>query len=339
MRASLVIAAAFVLATADVGIAQEPTGSLQGIVIRPDGVTVAEAPIRVRDETTGTDARTFSLEDGQYRVPNLPNGNFTVTVEMPCCAYAPYTNNEVVLGPGETLELNIQLELGNVEVLADDPGAINAEIRNRQVIPDLPVPRTNSGMPDLSGVWLMRGDPFPDDPPAQPWAQEVLEERLANDFRNHPHTLCLPSNPSIPGSVAPFMAKFVQKNDLLVILFEDVPGFRQVFLDGRDHPEFPNPSWMGHSIGRWEGDSLVVDTVGFNDRGWNFGYPRSEKLHLEERFTRSEYGYMDVRVTIEDPEVFTGPWVRNLRFNLAPQEELLEYVCESNKWAPVVSQQ
>ena len=121
--------------------------------------------------------------------------------------------------------------------------------------------------------------------------------------------------------------------ELLVILFEDAPGFRQVFLDGRDHPSNPNPSWMGHSTGRWDGDTLVIDSVGFNDRGWTDTYPRSESMRMEERYTRTEYGRMNLQVKFDDPKVFVKPLVQNIRFDLAPQEELIEYVCENNKWA------
>jgi hypothetical protein len=91
---------------------------------------------------------------------------------------------------------------------------------------------------------------------------------------------------------------------------------------------------MGHSIGRWDGDTLVIETVGFNDKGWNDAYPRSEQMRLEERLTRTDYGRIDVLLTIEDPGVFEQPWVRQMRFDLAPQEELFEYVCETNKWGP-----
>jgi hypothetical protein len=130
------------------------------------------------------------------------------------------------------------------------------------------------------------------------------------------------------------IAKFVHTPDLLVTLFEGPPGFRQIFLDGRGHPENPNPSWLGHSVGRWDGDTLVVDTIGFkaSNLGLNGDYPRSEMMHLEERDTRTEYGYMDLRITIADPGVFVRPWVRNLHFDLVPQEELIEFVCENNTW-------
>jgi hypothetical protein len=121
-------------------------------------------------------------------------------------------------------------------------------------------------------------DPFPEKPDAKPWAQEIQDERVANNFRYHPHNYCLPGGPPITGGAAPFIAKFVHRDDLLVILLEDVGGYRQVFLDGRSHSEWPNPSWLGYSIGHWEGDDLVI-------------------------------------------------------LDLAPQEELIEYVCENNKWA------
>jgi len=113
---------------------------------------------------------------------------------------------------------------------------------------------------------------------------------------------------------------------------EDYPGFRQIFLDGRPHPEFPNPSWMGHSVGHWEGDMLVVDTVGFNDRGWMSVYPRSEDLHIVERYTRNEYGVMSLEMTVEDANVFEASWDSQLPLHLAPHIELIEYVCENNKW-------
>jgi hypothetical protein len=90
---------------------------------------------------------------------------------------------------------------------------------------------------------------------------------------------------------------------------------------------------MGHSIAHWEGDVLVIDTVGYNDRGWLSGYPRSEELHIIERYKRTDYGRMEVEMTFEDPKVFRKPWKQLMVFDLAPQEEIIEYVCENNKWA------
>jgi hypothetical protein len=122
----------------------------------------------------------------------------------------------------------------------------------------------------------------------------------------------------------------------MVILFEDYPGFRQVFLDGRKHPAVLEQSWMGHSVGHWEKDVLVVDTVGFNDKSWLGGIgggriPHTEALRMTERYRRRDFGHMELRVTFEDPEAFAGAYHENLTMTLAPQEELLEYVCENNK--------
>jgi hypothetical protein len=118
---------------------------------------------------------------------------------------------------------------------------------------------------------------------------------------------------------------------LVVILSEGTPGFRQIFLDGRKHPADPDPSWVGHSIGKWEGDTLIIDTIGFNDRGWMDIYPRTEKLHIVERYRRPDFGHLEIQATIEDSGVFAKPWQINLKWDLAPQEELIEYVCENNR--------
>ena len=314
--------------------AQAPSSSIVGRVLHPDGSFVGDAPIRARSEA-GVDARTRSFDDGRYALEGLPAGLYTLSVVMPCCEFAPYRRDGVAVGATERVDLDIHLIMVELGVEGDDPATISAEIRDRQLIPDLPVPRNVEGRPDLSGIWLIVRDSYPEPANALPWAQDVSEQRIANSLRDHPHTRCLPGSPPVEGFTAPFMGKFVQTPELLLILSEGIPGFRQIFLDGRDHPASANPSWMGHSLGRWEGDTLVVDTVGFNSRGWTQTYPRTEMLRTEERYTRVDYGHLEVRVTFDDPEVFVEPWVWNMTWNYAPQEELLEFVCENNKWAPV----
>ena len=316
------------------GLTQTGSGSLTGTIFGPDGSTVADIPVQAESTDTDTIARTFSSSDGRYMLEDLPVGSYELSV-FPQCCFDAYSSDGIIIGLNETREFDVRLELGNtLNVLADDPGTLAVEVRDRQVIPDLPVPRTSDGNPDFSGVWLLNGELYPEKPSALPWATELFEERTANQGRDHPHTRCLPSSPPILGATPPFMGKFVHTPELLVFLFEDAPGFRQIFLDGRDHPENPNPSWMGHSVGRWEGDTLVVDSVGFNSRGWTNTYPRTEMLRLTERYRRTDYGHLEVRITIDDPGVFAAPWIWNLTWDLAPQEELIEYVCESNKWAP-----
>jgi len=312
---------------------QSDFGVMSGTVFGPEGETVPNMPIQATHAGSGEYKRTRSTVDGQYELIGLPVGLYKLTISAPCCTYESYKNEDVMVAAGETTSIEIHLE-GAVDfaTLADDPGILAAVVRNRQEIIDLPVPRLPNGTPNLSGMWLIGQDPFPQDVDAHPWAEEMFAERIANVFLDSPHNRCLPGNPPIPSQVPPNLAKFVQTADLLVILFEDVPGFRQIFLDGRQHPDDPNPSWLGHSVGRWDGDILVVDTVGYNDRGWMNVYPRTEDLHLIERYARTEYGHIDLEVTIEDPTVFNAPWIRNLPLELAPQEELIEYVCENDKW-------
>jgi carboxypeptidase family protein len=315
--------------------AQPQRSSLAGAVSDPRGAPIGEAPIQARDKLTGAVARTGSKSDGTYTIAGLDAGTYELSIVMPCCAYNPFAR-DVAVAPGQRAQLNIQLtETVNGTTLGDDPGRLAAAMRQRAKVPVRPAPRTAGGKPDLSGVWLDRGDPYPEQPELLPWAASVFKERVDSIAKDHPHNSCLPGSPPMPGSSVPFIGKIVQTPSLLVLLFEDVPGFRQIFLDGRGHPPNLNPTWMGHSTGKWEGDELVVDTVGFNDRIWvgmnNGRLPHTEMLHMTERYRRVDFGHMEVKVTFDDPATFVTPFNINLKWDLAPQEELLEFVCENNR--------
>jgi hypothetical protein len=112
----------------------------------------------------------------------------------------------------------------------------------------------------------------------------------------------------------------------------DVPGHRQIFLDGRSHPKDLQPTWMGHSVGKWEGETLVVDTVGFNDKTWLSleTSPHTEKMHLIERFQRPDLGHLRIELTIDDPEAYAKPWTIRRVSDLAPNEEVQEFICTEN---------
>jgi hypothetical protein len=316
--------------------AQNERASLTGTISDPNGAVVADAPIQLKSKTTGAVARTSSKSDGRYTLAGLAPGTYEFSIVMPCCAYKQ-TRQDIVLDAGKTAQLNIRLaETVNGTTLGDDPGRLAKVMRKRAKVPSQPVPRNASGKPDLSGVWVATDDPYPEEPQPLPWAAAVIKERQENNGKDAPHNHCLPGPPPVPGSSAPFIEKFVQSASLLVILFEDVPGFRQVFLDGRGHPANWDPTWLGHSLGKWDGDVLVVDTVGFNDRSWIGGLgggplPHTEMLHMTERYRRVDYGHMEVAVTFEDPGAFVKPFHMNVKLDLAPQEEVLEYVCENNK--------
>jgi hypothetical protein len=114
------------------------------------------------------------------------------------------------------------------------------------------------------------------------------------------------------------------------MLFEDdIPSHRTVYLDGRGHPKDPNPDWMGHSIGHWEGDTLVVDTIGFNDKSWldNVGHPHTERLHVTERIRRPDFGHLEIEFTIDDPGAYSKPWIIKRIADLDTRDEIGEYVC------------
>ena len=322
-------------AQSDRGSAQSDRGSLGGTISDPNGAPVDEAPIQLKDKASGVLARTASRPDGRYTLAGLAPGAYEFSIVMPCCAYKQ-TKRDVVLEAGKAAQLNIKLEeTVNGSTLGDDPNRLANVMRKRAKVPSQPVPRIG-GKPDLSGVWVEIDDPYPETPEPLPWAAALIKERQASNQKDAPHNRCLPGPPPAPGSAAPFIAKFVQTGSLLVILFEDVPGFRQVFLDGRGHPSNWDPTWMGHSLGKWEGDVLVVDTVGFNDRSWLGGIgggllPHTEMLHMTERYRRVDFGHMDLALTFEDPATFVKPFHMNVKLDLTPQEELMEYVCENNK--------
>jgi hypothetical protein len=199
-----------------------------------------------------------------------------------------------------------------------------------------PAPRTADGKPDLNGLWgpdrtfiydisstLKKGETLP----LQPWAAELAKKRMSKD---DPEANCLPAG--VP-RMAPYPWKIVQQPKLIVFLFEgNIHSYRQIFMDGRGHPDNLDPTWYGHSIGRWEGDTLVVDSVGFNDKFWfDFaGHPHTEKLHITERYRRSDYSHLDFEVVIEDPGAYTRPFTMYGHSPLMEDSEIIEYICNEN---------
>jgi hypothetical protein len=205
--------------------------------------------------------------------------------------------------------------------------------------PDLtaPMPRTADGKPDVSGLWRMNGLAHSFDilgnqaVDVLPWARDVYAQRVRSFAKDSPETNCLPAGPRA-GLFGMAPVKFVQTPGLLLILHEDAPT-RQVFMDGRRLPEDPNPAWMGYSVGRWEGDTLVVDSAGFTDRTWLdlSGHPHTEALRVTERFQRVDIGRMRLEMTFEDPKTYSRPWSISVDMHLMPDTELLENVCHENE--------
>jgi hypothetical protein len=215
-----------------------------------------------------------------------------------------------------------------------------------RVVPTGPVPRLPDGTVDLSGVWLGGGSV--QDLERQggvaagaiqllPEARKLMESRQSKD---DPQANCLPSG--VP-RVNPYPWRMIQypthtKATHIFILYEgNIHSFRQIFMDSRSHPKDLDPTWYGHSIGRWEGDTLVIDTVGFNDKFWfDFrGLPHTEQLHTIERWTRKDLGHLLNEVTIDDPGAYAKPFKATFTATLMPAgDELLEYICQENNIDP-----
>jgi len=203
-----------------------------------------------------------------------------------------------------------------------------------------PAPRAPDGKPDLSGIWSpdvkylnnIAADLKPEEVPFQPWAAAVFKQRQENSMKDDPGARCMP--PGLPRRDAtPFPFKIIVNPGLVLILYETRNVYRQIFTDGRSFPkEILIPSWDGYSIGRWDGDTLVIDTIGFNDQSWmdNAGHPHSDAMHLTERFHRRDFGHMDLQITIDDPKAYTKPWTITEHPRLLPDMELMEQVCEEN---------
>jgi hypothetical protein len=210
-----------------------------------------------------------------------------------------------------------------------------------------PAPKATDGKPDLSGVWRLNAtvagkalDNFAmhfdaGGFPIQPWADALVKARARDPGRGDPAIHCLP-----PGvarlyghRTVVFFLKIVQTPSLIVMLYESDALFRQIFLDGRQLPKDPNPAWLGYSVGRWDGDALVVHSAGFNGKAWldDTGLPATDALRLRERFRRLDFGHMEVQLTVDDPKAYTKPWTVTESLQLLPDTDLIEYVCNENE--------
>ncbi len=231
--------------------------------------------------------------------------------------------------------------------------------------PDLngPVPRTADGKPDLSGIWqringergpvggqLGRGpkvSPPPGSPPMAhffdigvqmevpytPWADALTEQRMADNAQDNPDAYCLPIGHMLY-HLHPQPRKLIQTPDVIVILYEANSGVRQIFTDGRSLPDNdPLPWWFGYSVGRWEGDTLVVETTGFRDDVWidYNGSPLTSSGKITERFRRVNYGSLEIDITIEDPMAYTEPFTVRVNQRVMLDTNLIEFVCLENE--------
>ena len=176
------------------------------------------------------------------------------------------------------------------------------------------------------------GASLPGGLPYQPWLAALVKKRTAENAKDDPHVFCLPDT-FLRAYSLPHLLKFVQTPGLLVMLNEMNAGYRQVFTDGRPLPDDPVPSWQGYSSGKWEGDTLVVNSAGFRDDlwiDWN-GSVITSAAKVQERIRRPDYGHLEVGVTVDDPKAYTKPWTVTLHQRLALNTELVDEICLENE--------
>ena len=307
----------------------QSTSTISGrVILADDGLPLSDAPIQAKNTSTGATISARSQQDGKYVLGDLAAGSYEVSASYP--GLVPFYRPDVTVGNAESVRLNIRIEPPDGQSLGESQ--VDDAARHKLVPPRGRMPRLAGGKPDLSGLWLNLDLIDPGNPEPLPWAAARRRQQIENHRLDWPELRCLPIGPILQGEDGD--NTIVQGPKTVAIFYDighDLP--RLVYMDGRPHPKDPNPSWMGHSVGKWEGDTLVVDTVGFNGRAWATfsGLPTTERLHVIERFRRIDLGHLEKEITIDDPGAYAKPWTIKKTAVLAPAGyEMQEYVCNEN---------
>jgi hypothetical protein len=309
--------------------AQSSTGTLSGIVTETSRAPVAAVSIQLKNTETGAIFRATSGLTGAYNVAQLPAGKYELTASS--FGYNNYERKDVVIQAGQN---KVDIPIGDfisLGTLGEDRNSLGVFFLTRPAPPVGPTPRTPDGKPDFSGTWY---GPSPagvtEGPDLLPSAVAVERERREHNLKDAPSAKCLPFTVGVFGI---FLNRVVQTRDMLVTILEyDIPGYRQIYLDGRPHPKDLEASWTGHSIGKWEGDTLVIETVGFNDKTWlGEAAPHTDQLKIVTRLKRPDLGHIELESELSDPGALKKPWIVKGTLTLAPaKEEILEFICNEN---------
>ena len=305
---------------------QSDKGAISGTVADPLGGMFAGASVQAKNAETGTVQKVSSAKSGKYSLADLPAGTYDISVNVP--GLRGFEQKGVKVQAAKTTALDIKLQEGTqLSTLGEDPLGILAD-QKRHAPPSGPAPRTIDGKPDLSGVWWTPMNTDPGKPEWLRYAQKIARERTENNRKDSPQSHCLPGGLLRLGPVYEMVQA---RSKLVVISDDDSPGFHQIYL-GRGHPKDPDPLWYGDSVGRWDGDTLVVDRVSFNEDSWldQESHPHSEKLHIIERYRRPDLGHLEIEVTVEDPAILAKPFTTKRVSELAPSEEVREFICTEN---------
>ena len=222
------------------------------------------------------------------------------------------------------------------------PSTVNSSIAGTGGAPPIPgtpprAPQSQGAAPGAGAgpvrLFFDIGAGMPGGLPFQPWALALKKQRMADNMKDNPDAHCLPMG-NMQFHTHPQPRKIIQAPKVIVLLYEGNAGIRQIFLDGRPLPNNdPQPWWYGYSTGKWEGNTLVVQTSGFRDGGWLdvAGSPLTAQATMTERFRRPNFGTLEIEVTVNDPKAYTRPWTVNLTQRLLPDEELIEFICAENE--------
>ncbi len=326
MRKSAAVAFALLLAATAFG--QTKPGAINGSVSDKKHLPVPNAAIQARNIESGMVYKATAGLLGNYQLAGLPPGQYEFSATA--AGFQPYERKDLVVTTGETLRVDVPVgDFISLDTLGEDRITIGTLFLSRPQPPSGPAPHTADGKPDFSGLWY---GPLPPSatPELQPWAETVEKERRANNLKDSPTGHCLPFNVTI---VNMFLNRLVQTRDFLSSVIEyDIPGYRQIYLDGREHPKDLDPSWTGHSIGKWDGDTLVIDTVGYNDKTWlGEAAPHTDKLHVTTKLHRPDLGHLEIETTFDDPGALKKPFTLKSTATLAPaKEEIQEFICNEN---------
>jgi len=305
--------------------AQAPTGTIRARLTDPQGGAFIVGSVQATPQPSGPPISGQRGADGITYTITVPPGTYEISAGVP--AMKGFRRGGYVVAAGQTLRVDITLEdTVSLRTLGEDPTAIVATYFSRPEPPKGPTPRLANGKPDLTGVWLGGGPDL--QPDLQPWAAALLKERIDNNVKDWPPSYCQPAS-AVPFFTSGFF-KLVHHPSTLVFIVENATQFTQMQLGGRPHR--PGPFWLGDQVGTWDGDTLVIDAIGFRDRGWlNFaGQPHSDQLHVVERLRRPDLGHLEIEVTLEDPKAFTTKWTGTVYATLSPDIELQEFVCSEN---------
>jgi hypothetical protein len=311
-------------------VAQERLGTIAGQLLGPNDEEVPRAPVEAKNIATGRVSKAVSSASGGYSFSELPVGKYEISSPV-----VGFERKEAEVRPGESTRVDLRYkDLGtSLGTIGDSPIYRRLSNYNRPAAPAGKTPYTADGTPDLSGYWrLINTDAGK--PEMMPWAEALAKYRSENETEAIP-----PGARCLPEDILRLTQLIQTRTYLLVLMESNAQSHRMIFLDGREHPKEPDPTWFGHAVGKWEKDTLIVDRVGFNEGSWlgagQQGVPHTDMLHLIERYRRPDLGHLEVEITVDDGGAYVKPWTRKISYELQPNEEVHEYVCNENNLDPV----